>query len=102
MYPINVNAADANSLAAFFGCQLGSMPFTYLGLPVGTTRPKFFDLLPLIDCMERRLRASSWFLPQGSRLQPGADPEKILKGGKYMDIFLNIDMFVYSSCGNQN
>ena len=45
------------------------MPFTYLGLPVGTTRPKIVDLLPLVDCMERRLTASSWFLPQRSRLQ---------------------------------
>lgn len=68
-YPINVNAADVTSLAAQFGCQFGSMPFTYLGLPVGTTRPKIIDLLPLVDCMERRLTTSSWFLPQGSRLQ---------------------------------
>ena len=37
MYPINVNGAFATSLAAQFGCQLGTMPFTYLGLPVGTT-----------------------------------------------------------------
>ena len=69
MYPINVIDQDAIDLAAFFGCKLGKMPFTYLGLPVGTTRPKIVDLLPLVDCMERRLTASSWFLPQGSRLQ---------------------------------
>mgnify|MGYP000863857686 FL=1 len=69
MYPINVDTNYANVLAAQFGCQLGVMPFTYLGLPVGTTRPKIVDLLPLVDCMERRLTASSWFLPQGSRLQ---------------------------------
>ena len=52
MYPINVDATSANVLAAQFGCQLGVMPFTYLGLPVGTTRPKIVDLLPLVDCME--------------------------------------------------
>ena len=69
MYPINVIDQDAIDLAAFFGCKLGKMPFTYLGLPVGTTRPKIVDLLPLVDCMERRLTTSSWFLPQGSRLQ---------------------------------
>ena len=68
MYPINVEANVASALAAQFGCQLGVMPFTYLGLPVGTTRPKIVDFLPLVDCMERRLTASSWFLPQGSRL----------------------------------
>ena len=63
MYPINVEASVASALAALFGCQLGSMPFNYLGLPVGTTRPKIVDLLPLVDCMERRLTASSWFFP---------------------------------------
>ena len=69
MYPINVSDQDASDLAAYFGCKLGNMPFTYLGLLVGTTRPKIMDLLPLVDCMERRLTASSWLLPQGSRLQ---------------------------------
>ena len=59
MYPINVIDQVATDLAAFFGCKLGKMPFTYLGLPVGTTRPKIVDLLPLVDCMERRLTASS-------------------------------------------
>ena len=69
MYPINVEVSAASHLAALFRCQIGKMPFTYLGLPVGTTRPKIIDPLPLVDCMERRLTASSWFLPQGSRLQ---------------------------------
>ena len=45
------------------------MPFTYLGLPVGTTRPKMVDFMPLVDCMERRMTASSSFLNQGERLQ---------------------------------
>jgi hypothetical protein len=48
---------------------VGKLPFTYLGLPVGTTRPKIVDLLPLVDCMERRLTASSCFLTQGGKLQ---------------------------------
>jgi hypothetical protein len=26
-------------LASAFGCQVGTMPFTYLGLPMGTTNP---------------------------------------------------------------
>nr|XP_040258456.1 uncharacterized protein LOC120975813 [Aegilops tauschii subsp. strangulata] len=48
---------------------IGKMPFTYLGLPVGTTRPKMVDFMPLVDCMERRMTASSSFLNQGERLQ---------------------------------
>src|SRR3954469_18346831 len=45
------------------------MPFTYLGLPVGTTKPAMSDVLPLVTCMERRMSASSSFLAQGGRLQ---------------------------------
>ncbi|XP_073355123.1 uncharacterized protein [Aegilops tauschii subsp. strangulata] len=67
--PINVDTAVMAELASAFGCQIGKMPFTYLGLPVGTTRPKILDFMPLVDCMERRMIASSSFLNQGERLQ---------------------------------
>ena len=69
MVPINVDEDSIIGLAAAFGCQVGKMPFTYLGLPVGTTRPKMVDFMPLVDCMERRMTASSSFLNQGERLQ---------------------------------
>jgi len=69
MIPINIDGVNLSQLAAAFGCQVGKFPFTYLGLPVGTTRPKMVDLLPLVDCMERRLTASSCFLSQGGKLQ---------------------------------
>ena len=69
MVPINVDEDSTIALAAAFGCQVGKMPFTYLGLPVGTTRPKMVDFMPLVDCMERRMIASSSFLNQGERLQ---------------------------------
>ena len=69
LIPINVDPIVMNDLAIAFGCQIGKMPFTYLGLPVGTTRPKMVDFMPLVDCMERRMTASSSFLNQGERLQ---------------------------------
>ena len=68
MIPINIDESTAADLASIFGCQVGKLPFTYLGLPVGTTRPKIVDFLPLVDCMERRLTASSCFLTQGGKL----------------------------------
>ena len=37
MIPINVNADKSQHLASTFGCTLGSLPFTYLGLSMGTT-----------------------------------------------------------------
>jgi len=37
MIPINVHPDKLAVLASTFGCAIGSMPFTYLGLPMGTT-----------------------------------------------------------------
>jgi len=56
-------------LSNTFGCQLGSFPFTYLGLPMGTTKPKVDDYMPLMDRTERRLTSTSAFLTQAGRLQ---------------------------------
>ena len=69
MVPLNIDNEEAIRLAAVFGCSLGTLPFTYLGLPMGTTKPRIIDLMPLVDRMERRLTASSAMLNQGSRLQ---------------------------------
>jgi hypothetical protein len=69
LIPINVDSDTTKLLADEFGCQVGSMPFTYLGLPLGTTRPLIHDLMPLVCCLERKLSSSSSFLPQGARLQ---------------------------------
>ena len=69
MVPMNMSDEEANRLASVLGCKLGVMPFTYLGLPMGTTRPSIHDLSPLVHRIERRLSANSCFLNQGSRLQ---------------------------------
>src|SRR6266498_2887528 len=62
MIPINVSGEKLEHLAKTFGCQSGTMPFTYLGLPLGTSKPKFQDLTPIMDRMERSLAATSCFL----------------------------------------
>ena len=69
MIPINTLEHKMHLLANILGCSIGSLPFTYLGLPIGTSRPKMVDFMPLVDCMERRMTASSSFLNQGERLQ---------------------------------
>jgi hypothetical protein len=45
------------------------MPFTYLGLPMGTTKPRMEDLTPMIDRVERRLSACSIWLSYSGRLE---------------------------------
>jgi hypothetical protein len=49
--------------------RLASLPFTYLGFPLGTARPQLQDLMPLVFRLERRLTSISHFLSQGARLQ---------------------------------
>jgi hypothetical protein len=55
-------------LAQTFGCQLGTMPFTYLGLPLGTTKPTVHDFTPLLNRTKRRLSGLSRLLSYDGRL----------------------------------
>lgn len=61
MVPINTNQSKLEHLARTFGCETGSLPFTYLGLPLGLTKPKVIDFSPLVSRCERRLAATSIF-----------------------------------------
>ena len=69
MIPINVSHEDMQILASTFGCQIGMFPFTYLDLPMGTTKPRIEDLTPIMDRVERRLSACSTWLSYSGRLQ---------------------------------
>jgi hypothetical protein len=69
MVPINLSNEKLVHLARTFGCQTGSFPFTYLGLPMGLTKPKVDDFLPLISKCEKRLSFISPFLNQTGRLE---------------------------------
>jgi hypothetical protein len=55
MVPINVSKDSVNDLAFAFRCQVTSFPFTYLWLPLGTTRPRIQDLTTIITTLERKL-----------------------------------------------
>ena len=55
MISINVDDCKMQRLAG----TIGTMPFTYLGLPMGTTKPHMEDLTPLMDRVERQLSACS-------------------------------------------
>ena len=56
-------------LALTFGCSVGSLPFTYLGLPMGTTKPRMEDLTPIMDRVEHRLSGCATWLSYSGRLQ---------------------------------
>jgi len=48
MVPINVSLEKLNHLARAFGCSTRNLPFTYLGLPLGLTKPKVEEFMLLL------------------------------------------------------
>jgi hypothetical protein len=69
LVPINISKEHAAALATAYGCIVGSFPFTYIGLPLGLTKPLVKDYGPLICRVERRLSASSQFLSYDGGIQ---------------------------------
>jgi hypothetical protein len=69
MVPINVTKVKLDLLSRTFGCSKGSLPFTYLGLPLRLTKPKVEEFLPLVNRCDRRLVSTSSFLSQAGRLE---------------------------------
>jgi hypothetical protein len=43
MIPINLGEDTIKDITQFLGCKIASMSFTYLGLPLVTTKPTFQD-----------------------------------------------------------
>jgi len=56
-------------LANTFGCSIGTFPFTYVGLPMGTTEPRMEDLTPMMDRVVRRLLGCATWLSYSGRLE---------------------------------
>jgi len=69
MVPINLSDQKLDHLVRTFDYQKGGLPFTYLGLPLGLTKPRIVDFSPLVSKSERRLVSTSLFLNQAGRLQ---------------------------------
>ena len=55
LVPINLIDEKDIHLARTFGCSIGTMPFTYLGLPLGITKPTLQEFTPLLTKIEKRL-----------------------------------------------
>lgn len=68
LIPINLDASSTTGLANIFGCNVGTMPFTYLGLLLGTMKPTIHEFMSLICKMERRIIATIAMMSYGGRL----------------------------------
>jgi hypothetical protein len=66
--PININEYKAMYLANAIGCQVAQMTFTYVGLPLGTTKPYVEDFQPLLHIIEKYLMGLNKFLSYYGRL----------------------------------
>jgi hypothetical protein len=69
IYPINVSDEKMEILSRAFNCQIGRYPFPYLGLPLGLTKPKVDDFLPIVNRIEKRLTSTSMLLNQAGKLE---------------------------------
>lgn len=69
MVPINTSQENLQHLARTFNCDMGSLPFAYLGLPLSLTKPRVIDFSPLVNRCKRRLAATLAFLNQAARLE---------------------------------
>jgi hypothetical protein len=50
-------------------CQIGSLPFTYLGLPLRITKPRLEDFEAMVSRVERRMISTSIFLTEEGKLE---------------------------------
>lgn len=69
MVPINMSDDRLDHLANTFRCAKGSLPFTYLGLPLSLAKPRVEDFWPLITKCEGRLVSTANLLSQAGRLE---------------------------------
>jgi hypothetical protein len=62
MFPINLADERLSHFANTLNYQKGSFPFTYLGLPLGITKPNLEYFLPMVVRVEKRLCGIADFL----------------------------------------
>ena len=69
LVPLDLSHDKARQLAGVFGCKLETLPFTYLGLSLGTTKPRVQHFGFIMNKVERRLTATSNFLSHAGTLE---------------------------------
>lgn len=68
LVPMNMDDNRAAHLAATQECKVGEMPFTYLGLPLGTTKTTVDEFMPILTRIEKRLMGINKLLNYSARL----------------------------------
>jgi hypothetical protein len=68
MMPINMSQERLQHFANTLQCRTGCLPFTYLALPLGTTKPSLEHFMPIVQRVEKRLCGIVDFLDYGGKL----------------------------------
>jgi hypothetical protein len=69
LVPLNLNEQQTENIASVFGCRVQGMPFTYLGLPMGSTKQRVEHFAPLMNRVERQLTSTSSMFTHAGKLQ---------------------------------
>jgi hypothetical protein len=69
MIPINMDEERLLHFTRTLNCKKGNFTFTYLGIPLGITKPSIEHFLPMVTRVERRLCGIADFLNYGGKLQ---------------------------------
>jgi hypothetical protein len=69
LMPLNLTQEKAEILVGVFGCKIQGLPYTYLGIPMGTTKPRVEHYAPLMNRVERQLTSIFSMLTQAGKLQ---------------------------------
>ena len=65
---INTPMDKMDTLSQLLGCQIGTLPHKYLGLPLCHIKPKIVDFLPMLKRIESRLLSYSTLLSSRDKL----------------------------------
>jgi mannosylglycoprotein endo-beta-mannosidase len=68
MMPINMDSTRLQHFANSINCKPGTLPFAYLVLPLGISKPSLEHFLPTVQRVERRLCGIADFLDYGGKL----------------------------------
>jgi hypothetical protein len=68
MVPLNLIEQQTKNLATVFCYKIQGMLFTYLGLPMGSTKPRIEHFASLMNKVERQLASISSMLTQAGKL----------------------------------
>jgi hypothetical protein len=69
LVPLNMSPHKDELMAGIIGCNIQGMSFTYLGLPMGITKPRVEHFAPLMNRVERQLTSICSMLTQAGKLQ---------------------------------